>query len=100
MYFVHYIGGRTSRPTSLSPSAQCDSLRRAGERRADDESLRRGTDVGKWVTGDQRQRGMAGRVEHPHVLGIDDVGALHAIHERSTLRHEPDLVVGFDVAQA
>src|SRR5258705_3835216 len=69
------------------------------ERGSDDEALRRGSDVPKRITGDQRQGGIARRVEQRDVLRMDDVGPLQVIVEHSVVRRHADLVVGIDVAQ-
>ena len=84
-------GGRAS-----LPPRRCFERRLRHQAGVDDEPLRRRTDVGEGIARHQRQRRGRCRVEHPHVVGLDDAGALDGVGEGAFRRDQPDDVADLD----
>ena len=68
--------------------------------RAHDEPLGRRADIAEWVARHQRERRLRRGVEHPHVVGLDDLRPLDDVGEGAFRRDEPDDVADLDVLQA
>ena len=66
---------------------------------ADDEPLRRWTDVVERIARDQRERPPRRRVEDGHVLRVDDPGPFNAVYLLPSKRFELDGITGRDVFQ-
>ncbi len=63
---------------------------------ANDEPLRRGTDVVEGVAGDQRECGLTSGFEDPHVVGLNDPRRLDGVAVRRCRRRDPDQVAFAD----
>jgi hypothetical protein len=69
------------------------------EHGAYDESLRRRADVVERIARHECQRRIRCLIEHPHGVGLHDVGSLHVVMEYPVLGRHANLVVGIDVTQ-
>jgi hypothetical protein len=65
-----------------------------------DETVRRRSDVGKRITGHERQDRVSRGVEHPDVPRVDHERPLDPVDVRAFRRDEPDLVLRLDLLEA
>src|SRR5271157_5802683 len=64
-----------------------------------DPPLGRRPNVIERVTGHQRQHILAGRSEHPYIVGFHHLERLHFVHEIALQRRELNLVLDFQILQ-